>query len=293
LKILALALACLSLATACTKTEKGNVITIGFNPAENADVVETNGKAFSEFYEKQTGARVKTFIATDYTALIEAMRGGQVDFAFLPAFSYVKAEEMAGAKVLMKAVRKGRPVLFSAIITRADRGISSVQQLKGKNIAWVDPASSSGFIIPRATLLLKEKIEADSFFGKQVYAGSHDALVLAVLNGTVHAGATFSNDPEGKDGSWHQYLKSPAEQQKIKMIYVSDPIPGDTLATTEKFDKAHPELVAKTVKLLGDMGNSDEGKALLKALYHIDSMVPAASAEYQGVRDAAKAVGIK
>ena len=71
MKIIALALACLTLATACTKPEKGNEITIGFNPAENADVVESNGKVFSAFYEKHTGARVKTFIATDYTALIE------------------------------------------------------------------------------------------------------------------------------------------------------------------------------------------------------------------------------
>jgi phosphonate transport system substrate-binding protein len=293
LKFLALALACLSFATACTKPEKGDAITIGFNPAENADVVETNGKAFSEYYQKQTGVAVKTFIATDYTALIEAMRAGRVDFAFLPAFSYVKAEEIAGAKVLMKAVRKGRPVLYSALIVREGSGIKSVADLKGKNVAWVDPASASGFIIPRATLLRKEKIEADSYFGKQVYAGSHDALVLAVLNGTVDAGATFSNDPEGKDGSWHQYLKSPADQRKIKMIYISDPIPGDTLATTAAFEAKHAGLVGKTVKMLGEMANNEEGKKLLAALYHIDAMVPAAPAEYDGVREAAKTVGVK
>ena len=293
MKLLALALACLALTAACTKTAPENFITIGFNPAENADVVETNGKAFSEYFHKKLGTSVKTFIATDYTALIEAMRAGRVDFAFLPAFSFVKAEEMADAKVMMKAVRGGRPVLYSAIITRADKPFKTVQDLKGKNMAWVDPASASGFIMPKAALQKKENINADSFFNKQIYAGSHDALVLAVLNGTVDAGATFSNDPEGKEGSWHQYLKTPEEKAKIKMIYITDPIPGDTMAAAGKFAAAHPDLVEKTKRLLTEMGNDEEGKKLLKALYHIDAMVPAESSEYQSVRDAAKSVGIK
>lgn len=292
MKLLALTLAVLSFTAACTKSASDNSITIGFNPAENADVVETNGKAFSDFFHKKMGTNVKTFIATDYTALIEAMRAGRVDFAFLPAFSYVKAEEMAGAKVLMKAVRNGRPVLYSAIITRADKPFKTVQDLKGKNMAWVDPASASGFIMPKAALQKKENINADAFFGKQIYAGSHDALVLAVLNGTVDAGATFSNDPEGKEGSWHQYLKSEQEKAKIKMIYITDPIPGDTLAVTGKFASAHADIVEKTKKLLAEMGSEEEGKKLLKSLYHIDAMVPAESSEYQPVRDAAKSVGI-
>jgi phosphonate transport system substrate-binding protein len=291
MKILALALAALfslNLAEAAEKT----LINIGFNPAENADVVESNGKLFGEFYKKQTGLDVKTFIATDYTALIEALRSGRIDFAFLPPFSYVKAEEVAGAKVLMKSVRKGQSVFYSGIIVRTDKGFNKIEDLKGKNIAWVDPASSSGFIVPKAALITKKKIDPDTFFGKQVYGGSHDAVVLSVLNGTVDAGATFVNDTKGEDGAWHQFLKTPEDRKKIKMVFVSDPIPGDTLATTEKFEKAHPEIVAKTVKLLGEMGKNKEGKEILKALYRIDSMVPATSKEYQPLRDAAKLIDI-
>src|SRR5690606_3655883 len=151
-----------------------DTVTFGFNPAENADVVETNGKAFAEFYKKQTGYNVKTFIATDYTALIEALRSGRIDFAFLPPFSYVKAEEVAGAKVLMKSVRRGQSVFYSGIIVRSDKGFDKIEDLKGKNIAWVDPSSSSGYIVPKAALITKKKIDPDSFFNKEVYAGSHD-----------------------------------------------------------------------------------------------------------------------
>ncbi len=267
-------------------------VTIGFNPAENVDVVETNGKLFSEYYKKNTGLSVKTFIATDYTALIEALRAGRIDFAFLPPFSYVKAEELADAKVLMKSVRKGRAFFYSAIIVRADKGYKTIADLKGKNIAWVDPSSSSGFIVPKASLITKAKIDPDKHFSKQVYAGSHDALVLSVLNGTVDAGATFSNDDKGEDGAWTQFLKSDEDRKRIRVVFVTDPIPGDTMATTNKFATAHKDIVDKTTKLLSEMGKNEEGKKILGALYRIDSLSPATSKEYDSLRKAAKVINV-
>ncbi|MGZ3695634.1 MAG: phosphate/phosphite/phosphonate ABC transporter substrate-binding protein [Bdellovibrionota bacterium] len=268
-------------------------LTIGFNPAENAELVEMNGKAFSEYFKKQMGLSVKTFVATDYIALVEALRSGKIDFAFLPPFSLIKAEQIANAQVLMKAVRKGKSVFYSAIIVRADKGYNKVEDLKGKNIAWVDPASASGFIYPKAMLLLKKKIDADTFFKRQIFAGAHDAVVLSVLNGTVDAGATFVNDTEGTDGAWHLFLKTDADRKKIKMIFVSDPIPGETISTSKKFAKENKAIVDQFVKILGAMGSNKEGRDILMALYRIESMIPATSQEFQPVRDAAKAIHIE
>ncbi len=280
-----------STATAQAAIEHKEIV-MGFNPAENVDVVEMNGKAFSEYYEKKTGYKVKTFIATDYTALIEALRSGRIDFAWLPPFSYVKAEKIADAKVLLKAVRRGRAAFYSAIITRADKNIKSVQDLKGKNIAWVDPSSTSGHIFPKANLMTKFNIDPDEYFGKQIFAGSHDSLVLAVLNGTVDAGATFANDPEGKNGSWHLFLKKAEDQGKIRVLYVTDPITGDTMTTTNKFYTKNKALVEKTKQMLVEMGKDEKGKKILKALYRMDSMVPATSEDYEPVRAAARVLNV-
>lgn len=263
-------------------------IVMGFNPAENTDAVETNGRALSAYFEAKTGVKVKTFVATDYTALVEALRSGQVDFAWLAPFAYVKAEEIAGAKVLLKAVRHGHATFYSALITRTDKPYQKVEDLKGKNIAWVDPSSASGHIFPKANLIVKKKIDPDTFFGRQVFAGSHDALVLAVLNGTVDAGATFCNEPDGRDGAWDLYLKTEAEKKKIRVLFVTDPIPGDTLATSKKFASAHPDLVERATKLLSEMHKDPEGKKVLTTLYRIDSMVPAKSEDYESVRAAAR-----
>lgn len=293
MKIFLLCLGYFWLTTGYALAAKKTEIVFGFNPAENANSMETNGKMLSEYFQKKTGFRVKTFVATDYTALVEALRSGKIDFAFIPAFSYVKAEELADATVLLKAVRHGKAYLYSAIIVRSDKGYVTIEDLKGKNIAWVDPSSTSGHIIPKVSLKTKKNIDADTFFQRQIFAGAHDALVLAVFNGTVDAGATWVNDQEGKDGSWHLYLKSPEEQKKIKMIFVSDGIPSDTFATTKKLIKEEPELVKKTVSTLQEMHKNPEGKHILDVLYKIDSMVPASAKEYEVVRKAAKALNLK
>lgn len=266
-------------------------IVMGFNPAENADVVETNAKAFSDFYKAKTGLNVKTFIATDYTALIEALRSGKIQFAWLPPFSYVKAEEVANAQVLLKSVRKGKAYFYSAIISRADKGYKTLDDLKGKNVAWVDPSSTSGHIFPKANLITRKKIDPEKFFKRQVFAGSHDAVLLSVLNGTVDAGATFADDAQGSSGAWTQFLK-PGEREKIKVIYVTEPITGDTMTTTKKFQTEYKDIVDQTTRLMTAMGDSEEGRKILKALYRIDSMVPAKSQDYDSVRAAAKTLNI-
>lgn len=273
---------------------------MGFNPAENAQTLEMNGKAFAEYFKKKTGMNVKTFIATDYTALIEALRSGMVDFAWLPPFSYVKAEDpkIANAKLLLKSVRKGKSFFYSAIITRADKGFTKIEDLKGKNIAWVDTSSSSGHIVPKASLSKKLGVKPDelsgtnkSFFKKEVFAGSHDALVLAVLNGTVDAGATFSNDEKGSDGAWTQFLKGD-DAKKIKVVYVTEPITGDTMTASNQVFTKNKDVVDLTVSTLISMGKEEEGKKILAALYRIDSMAPAKSEEYEFVRQAARTLGV-
>lgn len=274
--------------------EMPSEITFGFNPAENAEVMESNGKIFSDYMSKKLGVKVKTFIATDYVALIESMRPvkdklGQTNFGFLPPFSFIKAEGIAGAQVMLKAVRKGAAVFYSAIITSKDKPYKTVQDLKGKTMAWVDVASSSGHIIPKAAMKSELKIDPDKFFSKQIFAGAHDSLVLSVVNGTVDAGATFAHDAKGTGGSWSQFFKGP-EKDKIKVLYVTPAIPGDTLATTSKFAAKYPELVKKVNDILMHMHEDKEGATILKNLYHVDSFVKADAKDFDSVRKAAREV---
>jgi phosphonate transport system substrate-binding protein len=270
-------------------TEK-NPIIMGFNPAESAEAIMLNADLLSKEIEKQTGLKIKTFVAGSYSALVVAMKSDYVDIAWLPSFAFVQAEEVADAEVLLKAVRNGEPFYYGAIVVRKDSPIQTVEDLKGKSIAWASETSTSGRIFPLAALI-NMGIDPDTYFSKEVVAGGHDSALLAVYHGKVDAAATFSSDAEGTTGSWTQMLDED-KKDEIRAIFVTDPIPADTMSTSKKFHEKNPEALAKIVEVVKNLNQTEDGRKLLKDLYNIEGMVDAVSADYDPVRDAAKLLGI-
>ena len=264
-------------------------IVMGFTPSENAQTMEANGAKLGDYILNRTGVKLETFVAADYTALIEATRAGRVDFAWLAPFNLIMAEQVADCQVICKSQRKGRIVYYSVVIVRADSPFHSINDLRNHTMAWVDPASSSGYIMPKATMM-KDGILPDKFFSQQIYAGGHDALVKAVLNGNVDAGATFSNDTVGSDASWTHMTDVP--KGSFRVIYHSFAIPSDAMAVRRAFMKEQPVVTEKVVHEILGMGADSVGHKLLNDLYRIDALVEAKTEDYQDIRDAAKLMGI-
>ena len=80
-----------------------------------------------------------------------------------------------------KTAKSGRTFYHSQIIARKDSGIKDINDLKGKDFAFVDPSSTSGHLFPKAGLI-KLGIDPENFFGRVLFTGSHDANALAVAN---------------------------------------------------------------------------------------------------------------
>jgi phosphonate transport system substrate-binding protein len=264
-------------------------VRIGFNPTQNSDQLRPAAQAIADFIEKEFKGTVEVeiFIPTEYRGLIEAMRGGNLDFAFYPPDGYVIAHRDVGAQVLLKSVRGGSPFYWSAIIVRKDSGIKNVRQLEGKTIAWVDKNSAAGYVFPRAALVTSG-LDPDKLFSKQVFAGKHDAAVLAVLNKSVDAAATFANDDKNKSGAWTQFLK-PEEAAQLTAIFYSKPIPGDTFSVSKQFQEKYPSLT-KGIAAAIQRIKTPSSKLLLD-LYRIDYMIPAKDSDYDVVREARKVAG--
>ncbi|GAA4009832.1 phosphate/phosphite/phosphonate ABC transporter substrate-binding protein [Deinococcus rubellus] len=265
-------------------------VRVGFNPTQNSDQINAAAKAIGSYLEDKFGGTitVQTFVPTDYRGLIEAMRAGKLDFAFYPPDGYVLAHQDAGAQVLLKSVRNGSPFYWSAIVVRKDSGINKLADLEGKNIAWIDPNSAAGYTFPRAAII-QTGINPDKFFGKQVYAGKHDAAVLSVFNKSVDAAATFANDNKNISGSWTQYLK-PDQASQLKAIFYTRPIPGDTFAVAPQFDKKYPALTKGIAAAIRSI--KDPQSKLLMNLYTINYMMNAKDSDYDVVRDTRKVLGL-
>jgi phosphonate transport system substrate-binding protein len=156
-------------------------------PADDPSITHEGWDPVVEYLAQGLGREVVLHIVPDYAAQVEALRSGFVDFARLGASSYVMAEK-DGVQIepIASAVKMvtGLPGYYGYIVTQVDSDIYTLEDLQGRTFAFTDPQSSSGYVVP-ACALKKAGIEV----GRVYMAGSHEAALLAVQNGTVDAGA--------------------------------------------------------------------------------------------------------
>lgn len=263
---------------------------VGFNGGDNPGIIRIKANAFTAFLGERTQLRVEPVIAESYSQLIRSIAEGKVDFAFLSPLGYVTAAQVAGAQILLKCVRGGQPYYWSVILVRSDSGIRSLADLKGKHMAFTHLGSTSGYVVPMSALL-SEGIDPDDYFSEVSYAGGHSAVIRQILNGEVDAGATFADDPQGKQGAWTaEEFISAKEARQLKPIYFSPPIPGDTFTVTARMATDAPKLVTRVKQALLAMGEDHGGRTILGDLYNIDSLVEGRDEDYEPVRSAFAAV---
>lgn len=257
------------------------VLRMGFIPSENPQDVMRNANDVVGVMRRKLGMPVVAFAASDYTGVIESMKNRRLDLAYFSPAAYVLAERQAGARAILKVMRGGKSTFHCAIITHRDSSLHSLQDLRGKSFAFVDPASLSGALYPKL-MLLNEHLNPERDFARVVYAGGHDMTVQAVLNRRVDAGATFANDTRGKSGAWKQFIKDPARQAEIRVLAYSAPLPSDCIAVAGDLD---PSLVRRITLALGRVSEDPVGAARLSRLYRIDGFAPSSPADYSLVRE--------
>jgi phosphonate transport system substrate-binding protein len=209
---------------------------IGLIPSESSEEMLENYKPLTDFLKSELEIdQMDVFVGTDYSGVIEAMRGGNLDAAIFGPFSYVLASQVAGAKSLVSPGNDaGEPSTYnSIIIAGANSGIKTLEDLKGHTFAFVDPASTSGHLVPRG-MLLQAGINPDTDL-EATFSGGHDATALAVNNGQIDAGAMAKSN-------YDRYLESGTiQEENFVIVATSDPIPEGPLAVSKDFDPAVAE----------------------------------------------------
>src|SRR5688500_2505199 len=205
-------------------TAKPGVITVGFIPAEDSRAMVRQSQAILDIVAKHTGMKVDTFVGSDYNATIEALRAGHIDVALLGPFSYVLATTVAPVEAFAVTVvaRTMQPSYKSIIIAAKDGPINSIADLKGRTFAFVDPGSTSGFMVPSAAFI-KAGITPERDFKRVLYSGGHDSTIVSVGSGKVDAGAVADRIYE------RGCAKGLADCNKLKVIWESPSIPNDPL----------------------------------------------------------------
>lgn len=252
-------------------------VRVGLIPSEDSRAMLASSQQLLDALEKNLGMKVKGFVAADYNGVIEAMRSGHVEVAYLGPFSYVLGTTVADIEAFATAEtsKSGRTFYHSQIITRKDSGIKDIKDLKGKTFAFVDPSSTSGHLFPKAGLI-KLGIDPDTYFGRVLFTGSHDANALAVANKRIDA-ATIAD--RIFDAAVQKNL---VKREDIHVVWSSDPIPESPTVWRKNLS---PELKAKIKAAflnIRDITWADQGK--------LNRFVETNDAAYDVIRDTAKAL---
>jgi phosphonate transport system substrate-binding protein len=278
------ALATVSLTGCCQAklgTEK-NPIIMSFVPSGDTEEIIASGDEIAQMITDKTGLVVQANVGTDFAAVREAMGAGKAHIGWLNTFNYVLAHEKYGVEAALVTVRFGTNFYAGQINVRADSGITSLADLKGKTMCWVDPVSTSGYVIPRI-MLMANGIDPDTDFTNQVEAGSHNNVIAAVYNGDCDAGASYS---DARSSIEEEY---PDVKDVVSVLATTTEIPNDNVA----FAKDVPaDIRDQVVQALLDISASEEGQAALNSLYSIDGLEKTDDSFYDGFRADLSAAGM-
>jgi len=182
-------------ATDASRADWPPLIRFAAVPAEQDAQLAESYRVTTEILKAELGVDVEFFQAADYAGVIEALIADRVDLAQFGPFAYVLAIAR-GAKATAVGVMTGdpneEPGYQSYLVARADNNqINTIQDIKGKKVCLVDPASTSGYLVPFA-LMLDEGIDPNKDIDI-ILAGGHDTSVIEVAAGTCDAGFAFDD----------------------------------------------------------------------------------------------------
>lgn len=238
-------------------------------------------QSLSAELEKETGLKYSGDVPTSYAAVVEALCADRVDIGWLSPLAYVLANRKCGADMQLISVNTSNQTTYRGlIIAGADSPVRSLEDLKGRSFAWVDPGSTSGYLFPRA--LFEEKgLAIESHLGQQIFAGGHDKVVIAVLNRQVEAGAIFKDQRERMKTTYPNIMET------TRVIAETQDIPNDGVAYRKTLPK---EVVEKTNRALLAISARPEGRDLFKDAIGTLGVAPTDDAAFEVVRRAASAL---
>lgn len=242
--------------------------TIAYAPNESTTDSTDARSTLAKDLGKVINMEVKEIQASDYTAIIEALRTGKADMAYMGALAVAMGSERAGVTpIVMKAPNgdKAQAVYHSVFVTQKDNSeINSIKDFKGKTIAFVDPDSTSGNLVPTSEImkafpdlhLTNEKIHTNGeFFEAVSFSGKHQAGLQAVIKGDVDI------VPISDQIMASEFKNGNADENAVKVVHSSAAIPAEAMVVSKTVNE---DLKKTLTKFLVEYKNKDYFDKVIK-----------------------------
>jgi phosphonate transport system substrate-binding protein len=266
-----------------SKTVDVDVLTIGFIPVEKADELTSKAQALETFLENELGVDVEIVVPTNYETIIEGMRFGHIDAAFMDTGPAWITHQRTGAEAVMAELVAGKVNYQATVWTLADNdSIHSLEDTVGKKVAFTSITGSSGFVRPMGTLVTDGyvTIEGDDIvalesaladnFESYTFAGGYKAALQLLLNGNVDVAF-------GSDIAPQKYLEL-EDQIKLRPVTTIGPVPSHVfMVSPDMSESTKNAIVDALIKL-----NYDENNRILTDLYGAEALVPTTTSMHIG-----------
>lgn len=259
------------------------VLRIGACPVESVAKTQDQLQPLVAYLEKKTGFKVELTVTADYQSVINKMRQQQIDVAWFGPFSYILAHKEAGAQAFAGTENnKSGRIYYSLFITHPDSGIGHVTELRGHSLAYTDPGSTSGYLIPKA-MLLKAGLNPDKDLKSVTFLGHHDVAVLAVKKRQVDAAVVSSIILN------NMREKGLVGDRDYRVIQTSEAIPGS--GAVWAYRAGLPADTAVKVKEAFFSANQEEGALGIFAT-EIGTFFPVDDHDYDIIRETSRLLGM-
>jgi phosphonate transport system substrate-binding protein len=264
--------------------EDPKVLRFSMIPSEESVHELSLYKPVMDLLSKNTGKKIEFYLPTSYSSVVEALLGKWVDIAVLGPESYIIARNKEpSVEVFATYYKKGHgvqeagPGYKSLLITKKGSKFTTIESTRGSVMLLVDPASTSGALIPDAVFAQKViKTPLKTYFSKVAFSGGHDLSTIAIAEGKADAAFVASHRFMNVINTGKEKLDS------YNVLWSSPLLPQDPFVYRNTLCAPLKEKIVQTFL---DLGNTPEGKQYLE---NVDSekFVKMSDADYNIIREA-------
>jgi phosphonate transport system substrate-binding protein len=260
-----------------------DTLTIGFIPTEKADELTPKAEDMKAFLEQKLGTTVEVVVPSNYEIIIEGLRFGHIDAAFMDTGPGWIAHQRSGAEVVASEVVAGKVNYQATVWTKSDNdSINSLEDTIGKRVAFTSITGSSGFVRPMGTMVANGDVQLQgdglvaleaalgNTFEEYTFAGGYKAALELLLNDNVDVAF-------GSDIAPQKYLTI-EQQNQLRIVEQIGPVPSHVLVVSGDMSDSTKKLFVDAMLAL----NEDENNHILKNVYGAEALLPTTTSMHIG-----------
>ncbi len=220
----------------CSGDRGADTLVIALKPDKNPDAMLDDQKALIAYLESKLNMRVEVRIPISGAVIEQGLANGTVDLGYLSSTDAYRYGKEGNAEILLAGEIDGNPFYQSIWLVKKDSEFQSIEDFRGRPIAFSSPTSTSGYLIPVWDLyergLINQQEGPRGFFGRDNvhYGTGYVSAVQRVFDGVVDAAAV----------SDYVFLRdkhlSEEERGQLRILQSQGPVPTHTLCVRKDLD---------------------------------------------------------